>query len=117
MLNNLICGNRLGEISGPALDATDTGNFTPTGGEGPGVSASPGCQNTAIVYANANGADGVTGPVDDDFALSTGSPAIDGGMDPRTLGLATLFNPLLEADYAQAETSDAKASKASLSGS
>ena len=37
LLNNLICGNRLGEINGPALDGTDAGNLTPTGGEGPGV--------------------------------------------------------------------------------
>ena len=36
LLNNLICGNRLGEIDGPALDSTDAGNLTPTGGEGPG---------------------------------------------------------------------------------
>jgi hypothetical protein len=34
--NNLICGNRLGEIDGPALDATDSNNLTPTGSEGPG---------------------------------------------------------------------------------
>lgn len=32
--HNLLCGNRLGEINGPALDATDSGNLTPTGGEG-----------------------------------------------------------------------------------
>ncbi len=45
LLNNLICGNRLGEIDGPELDATDAGNLTPTGTEGLGVVASPGCDN------------------------------------------------------------------------
>ena len=36
LFNNLVCGNRLGEIDGPALDGTDAGNLTPTGREGPG---------------------------------------------------------------------------------
>ena len=57
LLNNLICGNRLGEIDGPALDATDTGNLTPTGSEGSGVSASPGCQVAATVYTTPAGLD------------------------------------------------------------
>jgi hypothetical protein len=39
--HNLLCGNRLGEINGPALDATDSGNLTPTGGEGSGAAAVP----------------------------------------------------------------------------
>ena len=34
--NNLVCGNTLGEINGPVLDATDVGNFTPQGSEGRG---------------------------------------------------------------------------------
>src|SRR5262249_2296284 len=29
----------------------------------------------------------------------TGSPLLDAGLDPRTLGLDTAFNPLLESDY------------------
>jgi hypothetical protein len=99
LLNNLICGNQLGEISGPALDATDSGNLTPTGTEGPGVAASAGCDNTATVYKSLSGPDGLVGTADDDFTLATGSPAIDRGMDPRTLGLPTTFTPLLEADF------------------
>jgi len=98
LLNNLICGNRLGEINGPALDATDAGNLTPTGAEGPGVTASPGCDLPGAVYASVNGPDGLPNTADDDFALATSSPAIDRGMDPRTLGLDATFNPLLEAD-------------------
>jgi RHS repeat-associated protein len=98
--NNLICGNRLGEINGPVLDGTDSANLTPTGSEGPGVSASPGCNVMANVYANVAGADGLTNTLDDDFTLVTGSPAIDHGLDPRTLGLDPAFNPLFEADYA-----------------
>jgi RHS repeat-associated protein len=99
LLNNLVCGNRLGEIDGPALDGTDSGNLTTTGGEGPGVRASPGCEVAANVYANVAGADGVPNTADDDFTLALGSPAIDHGTDPRTLGLATSFNALFEADY------------------
>ena len=86
LLNNLLCGNRLGEINGPALDATDAGNLTPTGTEGPGVTASPGCDLPGAVYATVNGPDGLPNTADDDFALATNSPAIDRGMDPRTLG-------------------------------
>src|SRR5262249_26094765 len=86
LLNNLICGNRLGEISGPALDASDGGNLTPTGSEGLGVTASSSCGNAATVYTNVNGADGLANTGDDDFKLATGSPAIDNGRDPRTLG-------------------------------
>ncbi len=100
LLNNLICGNRLGEISGPALDATDSGNLTPAGTEGPGVAASLGCDNVVTVYKPLAGPDGLVGTPDDDFTLATGSPAIDRGMDPRALGLPTAFTPLLEADFA-----------------
>ena len=90
LLNNLVCGNRLGEINGPVLDGTDASNLTPTGAGGPGVVASPGCEVAANVYANAAGAD---------FTLAPGSPAIDRGMDPRTLGLGSVFDALLLADF------------------
>ena len=96
LLNNLLCGNRLGEISGPALDPTDTGNLTPTGTEGPGVSASPGCQMLSTVYAHLAGADGTANDLDDDFTPGDGSPLIDRGLDPRTLGLG--LDDVLEAD-------------------
>ncbi|HEY2988555.1 MAG TPA: Ig-like domain-containing protein, partial [Candidatus Binatia bacterium] len=99
LLNNLICGNRSGEINGPALDNTDSGNLTPNGKEGPGVSPGPGCEISANVYANVNGPDGLANTADDDFNLANHSPAIDRGMDPRTLGLNILFNPLLESDF------------------
>ena len=99
LLNNLICGNRLGEIDGPALDATDSSNLTPAGGEGAGVSASPGCEIPANVYATVNGADGLPNTADDDFRLAINSPAIDRGMDPRTLGLNTLFNSIFGSDF------------------
>lgn len=98
-LNNLICGNRLGEIDGPALDATDSGNLTPQGSEGPGVSAGPGCEIPANVYSNVNGPDSLPNTADDDFRLVSSSPAIDRGIDPRTLGLNVLFNPIFEADF------------------
>src|SRR5207249_1087205 len=100
LLNNLICGNRLGEIDGPALDATDAGNLTPTGAEGPGVAASPGCDGAAAVYANAMGGDGTANTADDNFALAETSPAIDAGLDPRTLGFPANFNALFETDFA-----------------
>jgi len=100
LLNNLICGNRLGELDDPVLDATDSGNLTPTGSEGPGVSASPGCELPATVYAHLAGLDGQLNTADDDFTLASGSPGIDAGTDPRTLGLDPTFNALFEADYA-----------------
>jgi hypothetical protein len=53
--NNLICGNRLGEIAGPVLDGADGANLTPSGSEGPGVTASPGCDTPAIVYRSLPG--------------------------------------------------------------
>ncbi len=99
LLNNLICGNRLGEISGPALDNTDSGNLTPQGTEGTGVSASPGCGVSANVYADLDGPDNLPNTSDDDFRLASNSPAIDKGMDPRTLGLNALFNGILQADF------------------
>ena len=101
LLNNLICGNVGGAIDGPVLDATDAGNLTPQGTEGPGVSASPGCQLPDNVYANLNGADTEANTVDDDFTLASASPAIDAGMDSRTLGLSVQFNAILEADFVE----------------
>ncbi len=98
LLYNLVCGNRLGEINGPALDPTDANNLTPTGAEGSGVLTSPGCELPATVYANLNGPDGLPNTADDDVTLAAASPAIDRGMDPRTLGINPLFNPLFEAD-------------------
>jgi RHS repeat-associated protein len=99
LLNNLVCGNRLGEINGPALDGTDAGNLTPTGSEGPGVTANSTCAVTADVYAHVAGTDNLLNTVDDDFTPVTASPLLDSGFDPRTLGLSTSFNPLLESDY------------------
>ncbi len=55
LLNNLVCGNRLGEFSGPALDATDAANLTPTGTEGPGVTAAPGCGLPRAIYEGGGG--------------------------------------------------------------
>jgi hypothetical protein len=100
VLHNMICGNRLGEIDGIALDPRDSGNLTPSGTEGPGVAASPGCGMPATVYAALAGADGRLDTVDDDFTLASGSPALDQGLDPRPLGLPPSLAPRLEADYA-----------------
>ena len=98
--NNLVCGNTLGEISGPVLDSTDSGNFTPLGSEGAGVSAFPGCELPANLFANPNGLDSLPNTADDDFTLRQNSIAIDIGMDPRTLGFNPTFNPIFEADFA-----------------
>jgi parallel beta helix pectate lyase-like protein len=99
LLNNLICGNRLGQINGPVLDGSDTGNLTPTGNEGPGVGASPGCDVPANVFEYVTGPNDIANNGDAGFTLGNNSPAIDGGMDPRTLGLDPLFNTILEADF------------------
>jgi len=96
--NNLICGNRLGELSGPVLDVVDGANLTPTGGEGPGVMASPGCELPATVYRNLAGTDHVAGTADDDATPAPGSPLVDRGLDARTL-LTPDINARLEADY------------------
>ncbi len=96
--NNLVCGNRLGEMAGPVLDAIDGGNLTPTGAEGPGVAASPGCELPATVYRNLAGADHAPGSLDDDPTPAAGSPLIDRGLDPRTL-LTPDLNARFEADY------------------
>jgi hypothetical protein len=55
--NNLVCGNRLGEIAGPVLDATDAANLTPTGAEGSGVVASPRCADLAATFGDLAGRD------------------------------------------------------------
>ncbi|HEX9442955.1 MAG TPA: right-handed parallel beta-helix repeat-containing protein, partial [Candidatus Binatia bacterium] len=101
LVHNLICGNRLGELDGGLLDpATDAGNLTPGGSEGPGVGASPGCDLPAAVYANLNGRDGAPNTDDDDFRPAASSPAVDMGTDPRALGLNPAFDPLFLADFA-----------------
>ncbi|MGH7187264.1 MAG: right-handed parallel beta-helix repeat-containing protein, partial [Pseudomonadota bacterium] len=99
LLNNLVCGNRLGELSGPILDGTDGGNRTPLGTEGPGVSASPGCQNAAALYAGVGGPDHLSNTGDDDFTPLSDSPLVDRGIDPRTLGLPVSLHALFEADF------------------
>lgn len=96
--NNLICGNRLGEIDGPVLDGADGANLTPGGTEGPGVGASPGCDNPALVYRSLAGADHALSTLDDDPTPAAASPLIDRGLDPRTL-LTPDLNARLEADY------------------
>ncbi|HSE03841.1 MAG TPA: right-handed parallel beta-helix repeat-containing protein [Methylomirabilota bacterium] len=96
--NNLICGNRLGEIAGPVLDGSDGANLTPTGAEGPGVTASPGCASPASVYRSLAGVDGVPLTLDDDPTPAPASPLIDRGLDPRTV-LTPDLNARFEADY------------------
>lgn len=96
--NNLICGNRLGEVSGPVLDGSDGANLTPTGSEGPGVTASAGCASAASVYRSLAGADGVPLTLDDDPTPAPASPLIDHGLDPRTV-LTSDLNARFEADY------------------
>ncbi|HUC97120.1 MAG TPA: Ig-like domain-containing protein, partial [Candidatus Polarisedimenticolaceae bacterium] len=99
VLSNLVCGNGQGEIFGPALDSTDSGNLSPQGTEGSGFIPSPGCNNADNVLANVKGPDGIANTKDDDYRLSSVSPAVDSGLDSRTLGLSPVFNPILEADY------------------
>src|SRR5262249_12351565 len=86
LLNNLICGNTLAQISTKVLDSTDSSNFTPVGNEGPGVGALPGCELPGNLFGNVNGTDKQPNTADDDFSLKASSLAIDVGMDPRTLG-------------------------------
>jgi len=95
---NLICGNRLGEIVGPVLDDIDGANLTPTGAEGPGVTASPGCDNPTVLYRSLAGVDHVSNTLDDDPTPAPASPLVDRGVDPRTL-LTPDLNVRLEADY------------------
>ncbi len=98
LLGNLICGNRSGELNGALLDSTDLGNLTPTGQEGSGVSRSPGCDNLALVFTALAGPDGQPNTPVDDFTLAANSPAIDHGVDLRTLKFGVSLNPLFEAD-------------------
>jgi hypothetical protein len=98
--NNLFCGNMLGEINGPMLDTTDSGNFTPQGSEGVGVGALAGCDLSANLFESLNGPDNLPNTTDDDFSLRENSLAIDVGMDPRTLGFNPALNPIFEADFA-----------------
>ncbi|MGH9858327.1 MAG: PKD domain-containing protein, partial [Acidobacteriota bacterium] len=99
LLNNLVCGNSGGQINGPALDTTDSGNFTPLGNEGSGVAARPGCDDPANLFTQRNGPDGKPNTTDDDFSLKRDSLAIDIGIDPRTLGLDPAFDTIFIADY------------------
>lgn len=96
--NNLICGNRLGEITGPVLDGLDDANLTPTGAEGPGVTASPGCSSFASLYRSLPGPGGPVDPLADDPTPSGGSLLIDRGLDPRSV-LTPDLNARFEADY------------------
>lgn len=91
-----MCGNRGREIAGPLLDSTDAGNLTPTGTEGNGVVASPGCEDPATVYADPGaGPDGAAL----DLSLAESSPALDSGTDPLALGLDPALEPALRADF------------------
>ncbi len=99
LLNNLVCGNQQGEIFGPALDSSDSGNLSPQGTEGSGFGSSAGCNNAENVLADMKGPDGIANTGDDDYRLSIVSPALDSGLDSRILGLSPLFNSILEADY------------------
>ncbi len=96
--SNLICGNARGEIQGPKLGAADTGNLTPTGTEGPGVTASPDCAVLEKVFLDLAGPDHVLDSVDDDFSLADHSPAADAGLDPRAQG-TSVGSDVFEADY------------------
>ena len=64
------------------------------------MSAFPGCELPANLFANLNGLDSLPNTADDDFNLRQDSLAIDIGMDPRTLGFNPAFNPIFEADFA-----------------
>ena len=99
LLNNLICGNTGSEINGRAPDRSDSGNFSPLGNEGPGVSAKPGCEISANIFANLNGHDGLPNTADDDYSLKRYSLAADIGMDPRTLDLDSAFDSIFLVDY------------------
>jgi hypothetical protein len=95
--NNLLCGNRLAEIAGPVLDGTDGANLTPTGAEGAGVAASPGCGRADTVYRDLGGGE-VANLLDADPSPAATSPLVDRGLDPRTV-LTPDLNTRLEADY------------------
>lgn len=95
LVNNLVCGNRLGEIGGRVLDAGDRDNRTPTGSEGPGVIAAPGCGASSALYTAVD----LSGHEDDDdFTPAPGSPLVDAGIDPRALPAVAALGARLEAD-------------------
>ena len=94
--NNLVCGNRLGELSGPVLDGTDGGNLTPSGSEGAGVTASHGCDAGATVYRDLRR--DLPDLLEVDPSPAATSPLVDRGLDPRTV-LTPDLNARLEADY------------------
>jgi hypothetical protein len=96
--NNLVCGNRLGEIDGPVLDGADGANLTPTGTEGPGVTPSPGCHDPVTVYRDLAEPDLSPARLDHDPSPAPASPLIDRGLDPRTV-LTPDLNTRFEADY------------------
>jgi len=109
LASNILCGNFLGEVDGPVFAGAHADNLTPTGTEDPDVLASPECVIPYGVYENMEGVDGLAGTLDDDFTL-TGpggqgmpSPAIDRGVDARTLGLDAAADPLLLADFLVSE--------------
>jgi hypothetical protein len=95
LLHDVICANRLGEIDGPVLDASDAANLTPGGAEGAGVVASAGCAVAAQVFESL----GDPASAQIDFGLTEGSPAIDVGLDPRALGLGAALDTSFEADF------------------
>lgn len=94
--NNLLCGNRLGELAGPVLDGTDGGNLTPSGSEGAGATASPGCDGGAAVYRDLRR--DLPDLLEVDPSPAATSPLVDRGLDPRTV-LTPDLNTRLEADY------------------
>ncbi|MDJ0868735.1 MAG: Ig-like domain-containing protein, partial [Myxococcota bacterium] len=102
LIANVSCGNRLEEIHGDVLDATDAANLTPSGSEGSGVAASPGCEDRFALFSNVLGTDRLDGTADDDFTPVAGGPLVDTGADPRTLGLPAELTPSLVSDYAAA---------------
>ena len=95
---NLICGHPIAELKGRLLDGADASNLTPTGTEGPGVSASPDCGDVAKILVDRAGADDQVGTADDDFRLAAGSPALDAGV-PLTLRLPQVAEAILRADH------------------
>lgn len=109
MLNNLLCDNLAGEVAGPVFVGNHANNLTPTGTEEVGVLASPECVSPGGVYQNMEGVDGLSGTLDDDFALTRPggqglpSPAIDRGIDLGTLGLPIASDPPLVADFLAAD--------------
>jgi hypothetical protein len=87
--HNLICGNWTSEVvPGPLEQPTAAGNLTPSGNEGQGYGASPGCDNPDTLFENrAAGRDEIWGTVDDDFFLRETSPAVDAGYSTLPSGL------------------------------